>query len=96
MVFDGIKFIKPDIEFDKDCLSYAPRFRKKFFVGDAKNAKLYVCGLGIGYFYINGKRVSDDLFTAPFSDYRKTSSESYIGRSGKISRIRFQHLRSCR
>ncbi len=72
MVFDGIKFIKPDIEFDKDCLSYAPRFRKKFFVGDAKNAKLYVCGLGIGYFYINGKRVSDDLFTAPFSDYRKT------------------------
>ena len=30
---------------------------------------LHVCSLGIGYAYVNGKRVSEDLFTPPPSDY---------------------------
>lgn len=35
-------------------------------------ATLRCAGLGIGYFYINGSKVSQDLFTAPVSDYLKT------------------------
>ena len=47
-------------------------FRKRFIINNVKNAKIKVCALGIGYFYINGKLISEDLFTAPVADYRKT------------------------
>lgn len=50
----------------------APMFRKKFYIDETKDAKLFVCALGYGYCYINGKKVTDDLFTAPVSDYNKT------------------------
>lgn len=71
--FEGVNFIKPDIAFDLNDKSYAPLFRKTFeHNGSVQSAELLVCGLGIGYFYINGKPVSDDLFTAPVSDYNKT------------------------
>ncbi|MBQ4145170.1 MAG: family 78 glycoside hydrolase catalytic domain [Clostridia bacterium] len=74
MPFKSISFIKADVEFVRDFSieNYAPVFRKKFVVTNAENARLYVCGLGYGYYYINGKKVSDDLFTAPPSDYNKT------------------------
>lgn len=52
--------------------SPAIRFRRKFTLTSVKQATLYVCGLGYGYYYINGKKVSEDLFTAPVSDYQKT------------------------
>ena len=73
MNFKNASFIKPDVTFEKKCRSYAPMFRKTFdFTGEISSAKLTVCGLGIGYFYINGEKVSEDLFTAPASDYTKT------------------------
>lgn len=51
----------------------APRFRKVFTLpGDPVAAQLYCTGLGIGYFYLNGKPVAGDLFTAPVSAYHKT------------------------
>jgi len=51
----------------------APRFRKHFSLPQAPvSATLHCAGLGIGYFYINGKPVSEDLFTAPASNYNKT------------------------
>ena len=48
-------------------------FRKKFQVGKAVGkATLSVCGLGYGYYYLNGEKVTPDLFTAPVSNYEKT------------------------
>lgn len=74
MIFDNAIFIKPDVEFKRE-FSYknlAPMFRKTFVLNSTINARLYVCGLGYGYYYINGQKVSDDLFTAPFGNYFKT------------------------
>ena len=31
-----------------------------------------MCVLGLGYVYINGKDIANDLFLSPVSDYRKT------------------------
>lgn len=71
--FDKAYFIKPDTDFDKTNKTYAPLFRKTFETYDnIESAEVLVCGLGIGYFYINGRAVSEDLFTAPVSDYNKT------------------------
>lgn len=74
MAFDKISFIKTKSPFVHEYTgkNSAPLFRKKFTLDDVKEAKLYVCGLGIAYYYINGVSVSDNLFTAPLSDYRKT------------------------
>lgn len=69
MAFENAKFIKPDMS---NTGNYAPMFRKKFQLTKKGKATLYVCGLGYGYYYINGKKVSEDIFTAPVSDYTKT------------------------
>ena len=47
-------------------------FKKIFCSAIGKKAVLYVCGLGIGYYYLNGKRIAESLFAPPFSDYSKT------------------------
>lgn len=71
--FDKAYFIKPDTDFDKTDKTYAPLFRKTFEMYDnIESAEVLMCGLGIGYFYINGRAASEDLFTAPVSDYNKT------------------------
>lgn len=74
MVFDNISFVKADTSFQREFAksNLAPQFRKRFYVEDIQDAKLYVCGLGYGYYYLNGKPVTADLFTAPVSDYNKT------------------------
>lgn len=74
MIFENAVFIKPDIPFERGFSfeNSAPVFRKKFNISEAGTAKLFVCGLGFGYYFINGKKVSDDLFTAPVSNYLKT------------------------
>jgi len=74
-MFEKINFIKADMpfvrEYDRE-KSPCVMFRKKFEIDDFKSAKVYVCGLGYGYYYINGKKITEDLFTAPVSDYNKT------------------------
>ena len=74
-MFENINFIKADIpfvnEFDRE-KSPCVMFRKKFGIKNFKKAKVFVCGLGYGYYYINGKKITEDLFTAPVSDYTKT------------------------
>ncbi|MBE7043602.1 MAG: hypothetical protein E7399_08985, partial [Ruminococcaceae bacterium] len=66
-------FIKANVPFEKSNRGYLPMFRKRFtWTGEIQTATAYVCGLGIGYCYLNEKRVSDDLFTASASDYTKT------------------------
>jgi len=74
MPFDYAVFMKSDRplvrEYRKE--NDAIQFRKKVYLTKTENAKLYVCGLGFAYYYINGKKVSEDLFTAPVSNYNKT------------------------
>ena len=73
MVFREARFVKPDEEFDLTRKDYAPLFRRKFTVNSKFiRAVIRVCGLGYAYYYLNGKPISEDLFTAPFSNYEKT------------------------
>ena len=73
MAFSGINFIKPPIAFNSDECGCSPMFRKKFSVDEEiQSAKIYICALGFGYCYINGNKISNDLFTAPVSHYEKT------------------------
>lgn len=47
--------------------------RKRFVVDELPTkAEIVMCSLGIGYGYINGERISEDMFTAPYGDYKKT------------------------
>ena len=73
-MFEKASFIKPDTRFIREYRGKnpAPMFRKKFKLNKFDTAVLSVCGLGYGYYYINGEAVSEDLFTAPVSDYDKT------------------------
>lgn len=73
-MFKNLHFIKPPIPFPENFTgrNFAPLFRKKFMLSEVKSAKLYVCGLGFGYYFLNGKAVSSDLFTAPVSNYNQT------------------------
>lgn len=66
-------FIKTGEVFQAEYSEYAPAhlFRRRFFLEKIGRAELLVCGLGYGYYYLNGKEVSKDLFTAPVSDYDK-------------------------
>jgi len=51
----------------------APRFRKRFTLSaEPVSAEICCAGLGYGYFYLNGQRISQDLFTAPVAAYHKT------------------------
>ena len=67
------KFIKASGDFNplyKGAVS-APLFRKKFYISTLKRAILKICCLGYGYCFINGKKITEDLFTAPVSAYDK-------------------------
>ncbi len=74
MIFENALFIKPDVPFEHEFSleNYAPMFRKTFTLDSTEDAKLFVCGLGYAYYYINGKNITKDLFIAPVSDYNKT------------------------
>ena len=73
-MFENVSFIKSaaDAPASFTNRNFAPQFRKRFTLKSFQNAKLFVCGLGYGYYYLNGKSVSDDLFTAPVSNYQHT------------------------
>lgn len=59
----------PELRFDDP----TPIFRRKFTVCSVpQRAVLQVCGLGFGCWFLNGNLISEDLFTAPVSDYNKT------------------------
>ena len=74
-MFENSKFIKADYENPVPYGNgdYAPIFTKKFIVNSVNEKLLLnVCALGLGYVFINGVKISKDLFCAPVSDYRKT------------------------
>lgn len=74
MCFENSFFIKSSAPMKKEFTgeNAAPMFRKRFWVEKTGETKLYVCGLGYAYYYLNGQLVSKDLFTAPVSNYDKT------------------------
>lgn len=72
-IFKNISFIKSSATNEDAGKTYAPMFRRRFYIDrEFSEAKLYVCGLGYAYSYLNGMSVSEDLFTAPFGNYNKT------------------------
>ncbi len=73
-VFHSAQFIKANRPFDPTFRkkNSAPMFRKTFVLDETRDAKLFVCGLGYAYYYINGESVTPDLFTAADSRYDKT------------------------
>ena len=61
-------FIKPKRHIE----GWAPYLRTKFEAGSGvMSAKLYACGLGCGEYYINGRKVSEDMIDPPFTNYEK-------------------------
>ncbi|MEA4823036.1 MAG: family 78 glycoside hydrolase catalytic domain [Clostridiaceae bacterium] len=73
-MFESVRFIKPNIPFDPAFSESCPTpiFRRCFELAEMNKTILRICSLGIGYARINGSLVSEDLFTAPVSDYQKT------------------------
>jgi alpha-L-rhamnosidase len=49
-----------------------PYLRKEFTLpaGEIRSARLYVSALGVYEFYLNGRRVGDDVFAPGWTDYR--------------------------
>lgn len=75
MYFSGASFIKPARQFERAYseTNPAPIYAKAFTLASLpKKAELAFCALGMGYAYINGKRVSEDLFMSPPSNYDRT------------------------
>ena len=64
-------FIKSPKKLNKDFSFENPaiRFRRKFYIGEYKKAEIYVCGIGYGYYYINGEIITKDKFTAQQKRY---------------------------
>lgn len=75
MAFEHASFIKSPYPFQKEYTKQdpAPLYRKVFQIsGRILSAQASVCGLGYGYWWLNERAVSEDLFTSAVSDYRKT------------------------
>lgn len=72
-MFESVRFIRSSAVNDGSGKTWAPMFRRKFVIEKPfASATLAVCALGYGYCFLNGRRVTEDLFTAPVGDYRKT------------------------
>lgn len=56
----------------------APVVRKAFEAYDVKKAVIEICGLGNFYLFVNGKRVSDDLFVPAQTNYEPRSTADFL------------------
>ena len=55
---------------------YFPYIRKRFFTENKiKEAKLYISALGFCEIYINGRKITDDLYITPLSEYNRQYPE---------------------
>ena len=67
-MFQGAKWIAANSNIKE--IQPAPLFRKTFILEKAvKSGSLYVCGLGLGCYYLNGKSVTEDVMLTPISKY---------------------------
>lgn len=62
-VFNNAKWI------ESNPMSSAPLFRRSFTAVKGEKAEITICGLGCFKLYINGRKVSDDLFAPNASSY---------------------------
>ena len=74
IVFSNARFIKANRKFiwDYQETDLAPMFQKTFDLDRFSCGEVSLCALGFGTFYINGLKITDDLFVSPTSDYEKT------------------------
>ena len=74
MAFERARFIKANRPFvwDYQEKDLAPMFRREFELGSFASAELSLVALGFGAFYLNGEKLTEDLFISPTSDYEKT------------------------
>ncbi|MEE0946147.1 MAG: family 78 glycoside hydrolase catalytic domain [Acutalibacteraceae bacterium] len=74
-MFSNASFIKATKDFDLGFVEDSNRsvlFRKKFVIdSDFASARLSFCALGLGYAFLNGKDVTDELFAPPYANYNK-------------------------
>lgn len=73
--FEDMKFIVPCGTFNPECEhnNRAIVYQKTFTLTAAQEmATLYICAIGLGVCYLNGKRVGEDVLCAPISNYEKT------------------------
>ncbi len=74
-MFKNAFFIKSSKNFDLSFIedkNLNPLFRKNFTLDKPfKTATLSFCALGLGYAFINGQDVTDELFAPPYADYEK-------------------------
>lgn len=69
-MFEQAKWIAKD---NAEQILPAPLFRKVFTVEKpVASARLHVCGLGLGEYYLNGKKIADDVLCTPFTKYDST------------------------
>lgn len=66
-MFENAKWIARKDSMD---IEPAPLFRKRFAITKTvKSAKMYVCGLGHGIYYLNGEKITDQVLLTPISKY---------------------------
>ena len=56
----------------------SPIFKKKFFTEDIKSGFIEICGLGWFELYINGKKVTEALFTPAVSVYEQLNGRRLL------------------
>lgn len=79
-IFGSAVFVKSS----EPCV--APCFRGEFVIDGKGDAEITVCGLGVFRLYINGKKVSDDIFAPATSFYHEYDScPAYVKYGEKMS-----------
>jgi alpha-L-rhamnosidase len=71
--FENARFIKAQAQPEEYALyDPLPFFRKEFTVTEpVENARVFVQSPGFAVYYLNGKRITEDLFISPVSNYHK-------------------------
>lgn len=85
-IFGDAKWVKAD----KKCL--APSFKGTFDAKENEVAVITICGLGFFELFINGKKVSDDLFTPVNSHYHNYENCYCTKTYGEIMECRIYAL----
>ena len=70
-IFKNAHWIMPSMDMDSAI------FRKTFINKGCNKAVMTITGLGYFLLYINGKKVSDDLFTPAYSDYHPRETKKF-------------------
>src|SRR5262249_52040281 len=66
------KWIEPGVQEDNKAPAASPYLRREFVLGsDVVRARAYVTSRGLYEMYVNGQRVSDQLFTPGWTSYNK-------------------------